>query len=247
MEMRRLEDIHCDKYIVSVDHIEHGNALAVTHDDSSVTFYDTRSMAIYNGLDDSNMVTSLAQAGFQYPLGMPGVSISFSPSSCAAITLDVEGQPRLRLMEHSFGSSGGLYDESKFSAAIAALTLAYSRGCGGDANTDDVLMVGLRQLSSDAQATFVSEVFRALPINCNYTTEQEKLLTHPYISRCMSLPAALGNKGRLKRRNVASAVPWTIIQLRHASLLYAYFFQNNKGGQGDAHDSGELDLMRCHD
>ena len=67
-------------------------------------------------------------------------------------------------MEHTFGSSGGLYDESmqfypnhriksdqvlvgKFSAAIAALTLAFSRGSGSDANTDDILMIVLGQLS----------------------------------------------------------------------------------------------------
>lgn len=36
----------------------------------------------------------------------------------------------------------------KFSSAIAALTLAFSRGCGADVNTDDILMVALRQLSA---------------------------------------------------------------------------------------------------
>lgn len=240
MEMRRLEDIHCDKYIVSVDLVEHGTALAMTHDDSSVTFYDTRTMTTHNGLDDTNTVTCLAQAGFQYPVDTPGLAISFSPNSCAAVTLDVEGQPQLRLMEHSFGSTGSLYDESKFSAAIAALTLAFSRGCGGDVNTDDILVVALRQLSSEAQATFISEVFRALPVNCNFTVEQEKLMTHPYIPKCLSLQAALGYKGRLKRRNLASAVPWAVIQLRHASVLFAFFFQNNKVGQGDAHDPGKF-------
>lgn len=67
-------------------------------------------------------------------------------------------------MEHSFGSTEGVYDESmcfqswfsgpeansktdKFSAAVAALTLAFCRGCGGDSNTDDIVMVSLRQLS----------------------------------------------------------------------------------------------------
>ena len=94
-----------------------------------------------------------------------GLSIAFSPNSCAAVSLDSEGQPRLRWMEHTFGSSGGLYDESmqflsssheihshhafagKFSAAIAALTLAFSRGSGSDVNTDDILMIVLGQLS----------------------------------------------------------------------------------------------------
>ena len=74
MELRRLEDIHCDKYIVSVDIVEHGTALAVTHDDSSVAFYDTRTMAVFNGLHDASTVTCLAQAGFQFPMDTAGMS-----------------------------------------------------------------------------------------------------------------------------------------------------------------------------
>jgi hypothetical protein len=35
----------------------------------------------------------------------------------------------------------------KYSAAIAALTLAYCRGCGSDVNTDDILLILVRQLS----------------------------------------------------------------------------------------------------
>lgn len=35
----------------------------------------------------------------------------------------------------------------KFSAAIAALTLAFSRGSGSDVNTDDIMMIVLGQLS----------------------------------------------------------------------------------------------------
>ncbi|KAJ5140385.1 hypothetical protein N7448_003793 [Penicillium atrosanguineum] len=243
MELRRLEDIHCDKYIVSVDLVEHGTALAITHDDSSITFYDTRTMAVFNGMDDTSTVTCLAQAGFQYPMNTPGLSVSFSPNSCAAVSLDSEGQTQLRLMEHSFGSAGSLYDETKFSSAIAALTLAFSRACGGDVNTDDILMVALRQLSSDAQATLINEIFRALPVNCNFTTEQEKLMTHPYIPRCLSLQAALSFNGRLKKRNLASAVPWAILQLRHASVLYAYFFQHNKEGQSEALDAEILRML----
>jgi mediator of RNA polymerase II transcription subunit 16 len=151
----------------------------------------------------------------------------------------------------------GLID--KFSAAVAALTLAFSRGCGGESNTDDVLMVALRQLSpgectgpdkyrisimlmtfEEAQTTFISEVYRALPVNCNFTAEQDKLMSHPYIPRCLSLQAGLGFKGRSRHRNLASAVPWAILQLRHASVLFAYFFQYNKGGQTESHDPGEL-------
>lgn len=69
-----MEDIPCHKYIISVDLVEHGTTLAITHDDSSIALYDTRTMAGFNGLDDANTVTCLAQAGFQYPLDTPGMS-----------------------------------------------------------------------------------------------------------------------------------------------------------------------------
>lgn len=73
MGLVRLEDIHCDRYIISVDMVEHGTALAVTHDDSSISFYDTRTMTIFNGMDDGSTVTCLSQAGYQYPMETPGM------------------------------------------------------------------------------------------------------------------------------------------------------------------------------
>lgn len=86
-------------------------------------------MAAFDILDDANTVTSLAQAGFNYPLDSPGLSykstllgnsdlsiiavhIGFSPSACAAVGLDSEGQIHLRIMEHSYGAENGHYDES---------------------------------------------------------------------------------------------------------------------------------------
>lgn len=67
MELRRLDDIYCDKHVVSIDQIEYGNVLAVTYDDSSVIFHDPKTMAIFNGIEDTNSVSSLAQSGFHYP------------------------------------------------------------------------------------------------------------------------------------------------------------------------------------
>jgi mediator of RNA polymerase II transcription subunit 16 len=144
----------------------------------------------------------------------------------------------------------------KFSAAIASLTLAFCRGCGGEVNTDDILLILMRQLSPgqsfltnggslfndfiDAQTAFLNEVYRALSINCNFTTEQDKLMNHPYIPRALSIQAALGFKGKFKARNIASNVPWAIIQLRQAAMIYPSFFQYNKGVQGpEPHDPGD--------
>lgn len=77
--LNRLDDIFCDRYVVSIDHIEYANVLAVTYDDSSISFYDPKTMAAFNGVDDANTVTSLAQAGFHYSPNTPG-QYSFFPS-----------------------------------------------------------------------------------------------------------------------------------------------------------------------
>jgi len=83
-------------------------------------------------------------------------------------------------------------------------------------------------------------VYRALPINCNFTVEQDKLMNHPYIPRCLSLQAALGFRDRYKPRIFTSAVPWAILHLRHGAVLFAYFFQYIKSTQTDPHDSGKF-------
>ncbi|KAF7594100.1 mediator complex subunit [Aspergillus hancockii] len=228
--LRRLEDMYFDRYVLTIEQTEHGNVLAVTYDDNSVAFYDPKTMATFNGIDDANTVTSLAQAGFHYPHDSAGLHTSFSPSGCNAVTLNGEGQAQLRVMEHSYGAESGLYDENKFSAAVASLTLAFCRGCGSEFNTDDILLILKRQLPSDAQISFINEVYRALNVNCNYTQENDKLMSHQYLPKCLSIQAALGFIDKYKSRSFASNVPWTILQLRHASVLYALFLQYLKGG-----------------
>ncbi|KAF7719404.1 Uncharacterized protein PECH_004899 [Penicillium ucsense] len=245
IEMRRLENIYLDKYVISVDPMEHVTtpALTFTHDDGTITSYETKTMAVFSGLEDPSTVNCLAQAGFRFPPSTPGLSIAFSPNSCAAVVLDCEGQPQLRWMEHNFGSSGGLYDESKFSAAIAALTLAFSRGSGSDSNTDDIMMIVLGQLPPDNQPAFLGEVYRALSVNCNFTVEQDKLLTHAYIPRALSLQASLGFRGKNRRRSMPSAIAWAVLQMRHSSVLYAAYFQNTKNVPAEQNDSGILHAL----
>ncbi|KAA8652069.1 mediator of RNA polymerase II transcription subunit 16 [Aspergillus tanneri] len=236
----RLDDIQCDRYIISIDQTEFGNVLAVVYDDSSIAFYDPKTMTIINGLDDTNTITSLVQGGFRYPPDSPGLHVDFSPSGCVAMMLDSDGQVQLRVMEHSYGAEDGLPDENKLSAAIASLTLAFCRGCGSELNTDDILMILRRQVSP---ATFINEVYRALAVNCNFTQENDKLMSHQYLPRCLSIQAALGFKDKYKARSFASNVPWTILQLRHASVLYALFLQFNKGIQTEPPDADALRIL----
>lgn len=53
-------------------------------------------------------------------------------------------------------------------------------------------------------------------------------MQHPYVPRCLSLQAALGFQNFQTPRGLPYSVPWAILQLRHASLLFAFFFQYSK-------------------
>lgn len=63
-------------------------------------------------------------------------------------------------------------------------------------------------------------------------------MNHPYIPKCLSIQAALGFADKYKPRSFASSVSWSILQLRHAAILYPFFFQYNKGIQAEPHDPG---------
>ncbi|KAE8549529.1 hypothetical protein EYB25_008051 [Talaromyces marneffei] len=227
LEIRRMEDIHFDKHVVSIDQIEFGCVLAITHDDSSVSFFDPKSMSQFTEGGDINAVTSIAQAGFRFPSDTPGLNICFSPNSCLAVVLDTDWQAQLRISDYNFEPEGDLHD-GKNSIGIVALALTFSRGCAIEYNTDDLIMTISRHLSTDAQNVFVNEVYRALPINCNFSMEQDKPMQHPYVPRCLSLQAALGFQNFQTPRGLPSSVPWAVLHLRHASLLFAFFFQYSK-------------------
>ncbi|EED24095.1 RNA polymerase II Mediator complex subunit Sin4, putative [Talaromyces stipitatus ATCC 10500] len=227
LEIRRLEDIHFDKHVVSIDHVEFGNVLAITHDDSSISIFDPRSMSQFTEGGDLNAVTSMAQAGFRFPVEAPGLNICFSPNGCLAVVLDTDWQAQLRIANYNFEPEGDLHD-GKNSIGIIALSLAFCRGCAIEYNTDDLLVTISSQLSSEAQNVFVNEVYRALPINCNFSVEQEKPMQNPYVPRCLSLQAALGFQSSYTPRGLPSSVPWAILHLRHASLLFAFFFSYSK-------------------
>lgn len=67
-----MQDIYTDRHVISIEYNEFGNVLVVVYDDGSIIFYDARTMTPYKGTGDTNTVTSMAQAGFQYPMDAPG-------------------------------------------------------------------------------------------------------------------------------------------------------------------------------
>lgn len=58
--------------MVSIDQIEAGNVLAVTYDDSSVSFLNPTTMKNFDPALDENNVSGMAQVGFNFPIDISG-------------------------------------------------------------------------------------------------------------------------------------------------------------------------------
>lgn len=92
----------------------------------------------------------------------------------------------------------------------------------------------------DAQQQFIHDVYQALPMHVDFTIDQDKLMSNPYIVKCLSVQAAFGFKSSFTRRELPAAVPWIALNLRHISVLVTYFLQYNRAAKGpESHDAGE--------
>ncbi|KAG5299740.1 RNA polymerase II mediator complex subunit Sin4 [Histoplasma capsulatum G186AR] len=227
---RKLDDIYFDRYVVSIDYMEAGSVLAITQDDSSISFFEARSMRPITENEDDNIVTSMPNAGFTFPIDASGLHIAFSPSGCLAVVLSGEGQLHLRCMEHSFGMDDDMYDNGKFTFAIAALALGYVRACGSDASADDILTVIVRQLNPEAQKSFVTEVYSILFMSVDFT-EHDKLVNNQSIQKGLTMQAVLGFRSRFQRRTSSSAVSWIILNIRQIMVLLLTFSHYLKSGR----------------
>lgn len=69
-ELVRMEDdLASPRIVVALDYLEAMNAVAVMYDDNSIAMLDPKTLRpCYTG--DHNSITSLAQAGFQYPVAI---------------------------------------------------------------------------------------------------------------------------------------------------------------------------------
>lgn len=80
--LRRLEDFHSDRFVVSIDQIESGNVLAVTYDDSSISFLNPTTMKNFDSTSDENTVIGMAQIGFNFPIDISGNDSAISILFC---------------------------------------------------------------------------------------------------------------------------------------------------------------------
>jgi mediator of RNA polymerase II transcription subunit 16 len=220
--------VYFDRFIITIHHSEVAPTLAVVFDDGSITFLNQVSMQNLALQQDTNMISSMPQAGFNFPLGASGLQAAISPNLCAAIILDADAELHLRFMEHSY-----VFDEGRHSAAISALTLSFARSCGRSLMNEDVLVIVHQQLTQDTQNLFISESLRALNLNVDFAADQEKVIRNATIPKCLSVHSALGFKSFNRLRSTPAQVSWITMNLRAFSVLFTYLYHSSTSKSGE--------------
>lgn len=121
-----------------------------------------------------------------------------------------------------------------------AFVLQFSITCHSHGNNHDDLLavmqlflsqhsnISIELAQGSVEKVFLSEIYRVLGINVDSSGDLqfEQMFKNQMIQRCLSMQMSLGYRGEKKHRSLPAKVAWTILNLRFASLIFAFAFKN---------------------
>ncbi|EEP78562.1 predicted protein [Uncinocarpus reesii 1704] len=125
-ELVRQNDMYLDQRVLSIDHFEAGNVIALTFDNGNIKFFDAKTVLPSESTDNLTVISNLPQAGFSFPTIGSATCISFSPCGCLAVTLDENSALQLHAMELSLATEDGLYRDGARNGFVTEIYQALS-------------------------------------------------------------------------------------------------------------------------
>ena len=139
-------------------------------------------------------------------------------------------------------------------AAATAFVRQHAIACSSHGHHNDLLAImqlflvqhstlcsphGLNE--SGFERTFLLEIYRVLNVNIDHSIKPqlEQMFRNPMIQRCLAMQMSLSYQGERKHRSLPAKVAWTFLNVRYASMMFAWLC---KKPSGDA--AGESDMMK---
>lgn len=139
-------------------------------------------------------------------------------------------------------------------AAATAFVRQHAVACSNHGHHNDLLAIiqlflaqhptlcspdGLNE--SGFERTFLIEIFRALNVNVDHSIKPqlEQMFRNPMIQRCLAMQLSLSYQGERKHRPLPAKVAWTFLNLRYASMVFAWLCKKPSGEV-----AGESDMMK---
>lgn len=139
-------------------------------------------------------------------------------------------------------------------AAATAFVRQHAIACSSHGHHNDLLAIMQSFLAQHSslcsphglnegafERTFLVEVYRVLNVNVDYSInpQLERLFRNPLIQRCLAMQMSLSYQGERKHRSLPAKVAWTFLNLRYASMIFAWLLKKPSGDT-----AGESDMMK---
>lgn len=221
--MKKLPDIVMHSVVLAFYPLWYNMILAFCYSDGTIEFRKRSTMDIMGPDYNTETVTSLPQAGFAFSTFEPSLHVALSPNHCMAATMQQDGSIRLRSIEYTYGSLSVDEDDSKHSAALAALVLQSSSAANQYFSSDDIFSI-MGSLSEKRKSDFIYLLFQGLNVNIdcgiddNTNNHLMLLGRSPFFVKTLSAAHLLGLNGAIQR-SVPSKVAWIILNIKYITQI----------------------------
>ena len=175
-------------------------------------------MDIITADDDSNMVSSLPQAGFSF-MTYECSDMAISPSGCVGAVVGQDGNIHFHPAEYIHGWKDAKSDHYHPQAAIVALAretgilVCHSQG------TDDILALFPPDIDQGLRRRFVAETLRTVSKSTDYSSEEAakdktRIMKDTMLFKLLTLQLCLGYSTDPYHRDIPGRLAWTILNLR---------------------------------
>ncbi|KAF2842252.1 hypothetical protein M501DRAFT_998516 [Patellaria atrata CBS 101060] len=231
--LKRHPDVVTNNVVLAVFPLIQNTLYAFYLGDGSVEFRSRNSMEPVAADYNNDLVSSLPQAGFGFPIDEAGIQTALSPNFCLAAVMKADGSVHLKRMEYTLGSLATADDDPKYSAAAAAIALQHGSACYQYFISDDLFAMIPEDISPSFRRKLLSLIYKGLNNNLDFTAEEtqqrqsQNLFRSPTLHKCLSAQCILGSSTPFKR-DYAAKVSWVTMNIRLSTYILTMTVKNNQ-------------------
>ncbi|KAL7912022.1 mediator complex, subunit Med16 [Trichoderma velutinum] len=220
--LRKLEPITINKVLISFQPAQFGKLLVLTMSDGTVEYRDRFTFEEVYATEDTNKVMNLRQVGWNFGEEGSCQQVAFSPTHCSMVQMSDEGKIKWCKLQYPLGDIGNSFQDVRYGATIAALTVAAASALWHQANYDDLLAIVApytpkRRFIHD----WITEIIKVLKIQVDYSEElhHDLLMRNTPLQSCLSFMNSLGFKGETHPRTFQGKFAMIDLNVRNVVVL----------------------------
>ncbi|KAK7193454.1 hypothetical protein DPSP01_000017 [Paraphaeosphaeria sporulosa] len=228
-QLRRQPDTmtHMNQVILSCIPLWYNMILAFCYSDGTIELKKRKTQETITPDYNTEVVSSMAQAGYTFPTLDSALNVALSPNHCIAACMQADCKIKLHPTQYNYGSlaTDDNDQDQSASAALAALVLQHTTAANQYFCSDDIFSV-MGPLSEERKRIFILLMFQALnvKIDCGIVddgTNQNHLILlgrSPFFVKTLSALHLLGLQGSVDRA-LTSKMAWMVLNIKYVTQI----------------------------